>query len=180
MNFTFLKNLAAKFSNQKFASAKLNDSEMFIESEGEDFEVGSPVYIVENETPTLVESVMEFLLEDGRTIKTDETGLISEILPPAIEEEEEESEVEIEIEAEEVVVEETPTDVNAEKIAALELRISELETLLSALASMQEEFGAMKNKVERLYASPAEDKQKFSRQDENLTSAQRKLLNSIK
>ena len=176
MNFNFLKNLYAKFSNQMFASAKLKDSEIFIETEGEDFSVGSPLYLVENETPTLVESVMEFLLEDGRTIKTDESGLISEILPAVVEEEiEEEETIEVEIEAEETLV-----DVNAEKIASLELRISELETLLATLAGMQEEFGAMKNKVEKLYAAPADDKQQFSRQDENLTSAQRKLLNSLK
>ena len=179
MNLNFLKTLYAKFSKQMFASAKLKDAEMFIESEGEDFAVGSPLYIVENETPTLVDSSMEFMLEDGREIKTDESGLISEVIPAVIdetkEESEEENKIEVEIEAEEI-----PVDVNAEKIAALELRISELETLLSALANMQEEFGAMKSKVEKLYASPADDKQKFSRQDENLTSAQRKLLNSLK
>jgi hypothetical protein len=165
--------LFLKFSNHKFASAKLKEMEAFVEVEGEDFQIGSPVYLVENETPTLVEGEMTFVLEDGRTIMTDEDGLISNILPAPTEEVETE-EVEVEIEAEEV----TPNPLE-EKVAALEAKIAELESLLSMVSSLQNEFGEMKNKVEKLYSEPAPEKQKFSKKDENLTVAQRKIFNSL-
>lgn len=163
------KMLYQKFSAQSFAKSALKDSENYLESEGEDFAVGFPVYFVENNEPKLVETMTEFLLEDGRTIVTDESGLIAQILPAEME-----SEVKVEIEVE------TEPEVETEDESELTMLKSQMDELKTMLSEMKESYKSLNEKVEAMYKAPIESKQKFKKEDySNFTPGQRKLFNTI-
>lgn len=140
----------------KLETAKLQDGAVI---NFEELEPGYPVFAEDGVTP-LAEG--EYMLEDGTSIKVDENGLISEIMPPSAEVEtpaEPEAEVE---QAEEAPTEETPTEEAPVEEAQPSDEIKSLTEKVDALYIMVEsvvnEIEEMKTKMEKFSSQPASPK----------------------
>jgi hypothetical protein len=169
-----MKELKAKFSNEptpepaKFETATLPDGTV-IEWEGE-LMVGTPIFVVdgENRVPVFAGT---HNIEDGRTIITDENGLVEEI-------------IEVEV-REEMSADKVTEIVNAKMSEVLETFSKGFESITSAFESMSAEHKSLKEEFEafkKLPSNPEKENQKFNRQgeDSNLTAKQNLLLKNLK
>ena len=145
----------------KLEVAKLVDGVTAIEYER--LEPGFPVFVIAEDGSTKTPAPAgEHKLEDGTTIEVDEAGMIVEV---SIEEEEapEAAEDVIEVAGEEAKVEEK-VDVAMEDVAKIvEEKVEEkfkmlfevVDEVATEVASIKEEMGAMKTKMEKFSKAPA-------------------------
>lgn len=143
----------------KLEMVKLVDGVTTIEYER--LEPGFPVFVIaedgETKTPAPAGS---HKLEDGTEIEVDEAGMIMEVSAPEVEEAAEEAtEDVVEVSAEEVKTEEK-VDVamaDVEKIVEEKFRtlFEVVEEVATEVASIKEEMGAMKTKMEKFSKAPA-------------------------
>jgi hypothetical protein len=171
-----MKELKAKFSAPepaKFETATLPDGTV-IEWEGE-LMVGTPIFVVdgENRVPVFAGT---HNIEDGRTIITDENGIVTEIV---------EAEMKAEPQAEQMSADKVNEIVNAKMSEVLETFSKGFESITSAFESMSAEHKSLKEEFEafkKLPSNPDKENQKFNRQgeDSNLTAKQNLLLKNLK
>ncbi len=149
----------------KFETAKLQDGTVV---EVEKLEVGFPVVIVKEDGSKVAAPAGEHVLENGVKIELDANGVIMEIEAPvevaAEEKEEEVAAIPVAMEettvTEETTTTETPikdavVDKIEEKLAMLFEAIEEVAT---EVATVKEEMGAMKTKMEKFSKLPAGNK----------------------
>jgi hypothetical protein len=174
-----MKELKAKFSNEPtpepatFETATLPDGTV-IEWEG-DLMVGTPIFVVDgdNRVPVFAGT---HNIEDGRTIITDENGIVTEIV---------EVDMKAEPQAEQMSAEKVNEIVNAKMSEVLETFSKGFESITSAFESMSAEHKSLKEEFEafkKLPSNPEKENQKFNRQgeDSNLTARQNLLLKNLK
>lgn len=148
----------------KFETAKLMDGTVV---EVEKLEVGFPVVIVKEDGSKVAAPAGEHVLENGVKIELDANGVIMEIEAPvevAAEEEEEVAAIPVAMQ-EETVTEETITtetekkDEYAKKIEEkLAMLFAAIEEVANEVATVKEEMGAMKTKMEKFSKLPAGNK----------------------
>lgn len=180
------------FSKQNFEKVKTNSGEI----EYDKLEVGNEIYEIVEGEPVLIETEKEFELEDGTKIKTDESGLISEIMKPEVEDTDEEDKVEIEIESKkeemETIIEtqplldqleelptecEKPTMDYEKEINLLKEKLDEVLNKLSVIVpekeAMEAKFSKITEELEVIKNTPIfnkeeikVEKQNFNKQDD--------------
>jgi hypothetical protein len=173
------KQLMAKFSNEpapepaKFETATLPDGTV-IEWEGE-LMVGTPIFVVdgENRVPVFAGT---HNIEDGRTIITDENGIVTEIV---------EVDLSKDPQPEQMSADKVNEIVNAKMSEVLDTFSKGFESITSAFESMSAEHKSLKEEFEafkKLPSNPEKENQKFNRQgeDSNLTARQNLLLKNLK
>ena len=145
----------------KFETANLKDGTVV---EVEKLEVGFPVVIVNEDGSKTPAPQGEHVLEDGKCIEVDANGIISEISAPEAEVETEETVIPAAM-AEEVTTEETKvteTPIKDEVAAKIEEKLGMLfaaiEECATEIATVKEEMGAMKTKMEKFAKAPAATK----------------------
>lgn len=145
----------------KFEIAKLQDGTTV---EVEKLEVGFPVVIVNEDGSKVPAPAGYHVLENGVKIEVDANGVIMEIEAPvevaATEEEEKEIPVAMEEETEETVITETPiADAVVDKIEEkLKMLFEAITECAEEIATVKEEMGAMKTKMEKFAKAPAGNK----------------------
>jgi uncharacterized protein YuzE len=137
--------------------------------EVEKFEPGFPAYIVSEDGSKVLAPAGEHTLEDGTTIELDENGLIVEIEAAEAEDVAEETTVEVSG-AKTKKMEEMPEAAKVDVamveeaiIAKVEEKVAEkmkaifeaVEEVAKEVASVKEEMGAMKSKMEKFSKAPA-------------------------
>jgi hypothetical protein len=170
-----MKELKAKFSapeppieEAKFETATLTDGTV-IEWEGDLMEK-TIIYVVDGENKVTA-PLGTHVLEDGRTIRVDENGLVEEI-------------IEVEV-REEMSADKVNEIVNAKMSEVLDTFSKGFESITSAFESMSAEHKSLKEEFEafkKLPSNPEKENQKFNRQgeDSNLTAKQNLLLKNLK
>ena len=147
----------------KLEMVKLVDGVTTIEYER--LEPGFPVFVIAEDGETKTPAPAgEHKLEDGTEIEVDEAGIIVEVSAPEVEESAEEAtEDVIEVSGEEVKTEEK-VDVAMEDVAKIvEEKVEEkfkmlfevVDEVATEVASIKEEMGAMKTKMEKFSKAPA-------------------------
>jgi len=146
----------------KFETAKLQDGTVV---EVEKLEVGFPVVIVKEDGSKVPAPAGYHVLEDGVKIELDANGVIMEIEAPVevVAEEEEVAAIPVAME-EETVTETTTTetpikDAIVDKIEEkLAMLFEAIEEVATEVATVKEEMGAMKTKMEKFSKLPAGNK----------------------
>jgi hypothetical protein len=144
----------------RFETAKLKDGTVV---EVEKLEVGFPVVIVNEDGSKTPAPQGEHVLEDGKCIEVDANGIISEISAPEAEAEEVAAipaAMAEEVTTEETIVTETP--ITDEVVAKIEEKLGMLfqaiEEVATEVATVKEEMGSMKTKLEKFAKAPAATK----------------------
>ena len=150
-----------------FAEVKTEDG-VTLETEGEMAE-GSEVMIVLEEGKE-VSGEADYVLEDGRTIKVDAKGKISEIMEAAEEVEEVVEEV-VEAELAEDDKEEVTEEVKEDEVDPLEARVAELEKAIEALMS---QFSEVSTKVQEFSGLPADEELKIKKEEFSASKSTKK------
>ena len=147
----------------KFETAKLKDGTII---EVEKLEVGFPVSIVAEDGTKSPAPEGYHELEDGTKVKVDANGMISEIATSEAEVAEGEEVAAIPAamaeETEVEVTKETETPIKDEVVSKIEEKLGMLfaaiEECAAEIASVKEEMGAMKTKLEKFSKAPAANK----------------------
>lgn len=193
-----IKNLI--FSNNeevelKFKDSKANNGEIIVRVEADEFEVGLPLFVI-TEDGLINAPAGKHTLEDGRVLEVTEDGIIESIEAPEAEEEVEVEtpEVEVELEkegekeeemGEEKKEEEMKEDekvIDMEKVAELESRITELESIIKDVLETSKEVASFSSQIgEKLNSvideMPA-DKEIKKLKSESFSSEKREKINN--
>lgn len=125
--------------------------------EAEAFEVGYPLFVINEDGTKSLAPVGEHELEDGTKVIVDEQGNIAEITKS--EAAEEEAKVEIEVEAAEMPVEEPVKEAVKDEIKeALKKLAMIVEEVVKEVADVKTEMKSMKEKYEKFSATPGATK----------------------
>jgi hypothetical protein len=135
-------------------SAKLMDGTVV---EAEAFEVGYPLFVLNEDGTKGLAPMGEHKLEDGTIVIVDEQGNIAEIKPVA--EAEEAPEVEVTVEAAEVPVEEPVKEAVKDDIKEAMKKLAMIvEEVVKEVADVKTEMKSMKEKYEKFSATPGATK----------------------
>lgn len=139
------------------ASAKLMDGTVV---EAESFELGFPLFIVNEDGTKSPAPTGEHTLEDGTKVVVDEMGAIAEMEKP---EEAEASEVEVSIEAAEVPVEEpakeeVAVEVKDDMKESMKKLAMIVEEMAKDMGDMKSKMKMMEEKYEKFSATPGATK----------------------
>lgn len=159
---------------EKLAQAKLEDGTIVM-SEGEEFEIGSELFVVSEDGSKELAPDGEHTLEDGSVVMVME-GKISEIIEKEEDKEngeESESDVEVEVELEEDKKEEVEVELEEDKKE--EEMEEEKEDLKPMIEALKEELKDMKEKMAQKEEMSTE---KFSK-IEDLNEAMKEVLKFI-
>jgi len=146
----------------KLEAAKLIDGVTAIEYER--LEPGFPVFIVAEDGSTKSPAPAgDHTLEDGTKIEVDEAGIIVEVSAAEAEEAPVATEDVVEVSAEEVAVEEPVSVAMEDILPMIEEKVAEkmkmifeiVEEVATEVATIKEEMGAMKTKMEKFSKAPA-------------------------
>ena len=150
----------------KLEAAKLVDGVTMVEYER--LEPGFPLFVVAEDGTTMAPAPNgEHTLEDGTTVEVDEAGMIVEVSKEETEIEAEDAPIAeedvVEVSGEEV--EETKIDIGMQEaiIEKVEEKVAEkmkaifeaVEEVAKEIATVKEEMGAMKTKMEKFSKAPA-------------------------
>lgn len=180
-----IKNLI--FSNNeevelKFKDSKANNGEIVVRVEADEFEDGLPLFVI-TEDGLIKAPAGKHTLEDGRVLEVNEDGIIESIEAPK-------AEVEVELEKEgekkeEEMAEEKKEDekvIDMEKVAELESRITELESIIKDVLETSKEVASFSSQIgEKLNLvideMPA-DKEIKKLKSESFSSEKREKINN--
>lgn len=164
----FFKNLASKFEAAAFGSVVVADqegTELFYEGEG-DLEVGTALYILDENGEQMPAPEGEHTLEDARVITVDAAGVVTAIVDaeePAEEEEVDANKDEEEEKEEEMAAEENDTEdfsklikeETSKILEAFNKQVKANQDLTNKLAEVETKLAKLQEEVEVLGEQPA-------------------------
>lgn len=154
-----LEKIKAKLASLLLTFGTIKTDKAVLEYEGEELEVGAKVYVVDEEGNKVAAADGDYITEDNKKIVV-ANGEIAEIADVTEEPTEEEKPAEEEVEAaeeEETKEEEKPTEEETDKVAELEKKVAELESIIEGILEKIEKDNtnveARLSKVEKMSAS---------------------------
>jgi hypothetical protein len=148
-----LEKIKAKLASLLLTFGTIKTDKAVLEYEGEELEVGAKVYVVDEEGNKVAAADGDYTTEDNKKIVV-ANGEIAEIADVTEEPTEEEKPTE-EVEAAEE--EEKPTEEETDKVAELEKKVAELESIIEGILEKIEKDNtnveARLSKVEKMSAS---------------------------
>lgn len=153
-----LEKIKAKLASLLLTFGTIKTDKAVLEYEGEELEVGAKVYVVDEEGNKVAAADGDYITEDNKKIVV-ANGEIAEIADVTEEPTEEEKPTEEEVEAaeEEETKEEEKTEEETDKVAELEKKVAELESIIEGILEKIEKDNtnveARLSKVEKMSAS---------------------------
>ena len=152
-----LEKIKAKLASLLLTFGTIKTDKAVLEYEGEELEVGAKVYVVDEEGNKVAAADGDYITEDNKKIvvANGEIAEIADVAEEPTEEETKEEEVEA-AEEEETKEEEKPEEGN-DKVAELEKKVAELESIIEGILEKIEKDNtnveARLSKVEKMSAS---------------------------
>lgn len=153
-----LEKIKAKLASLLLTFGTIKTDKAVLEYEGEELEVGAKVYVLDEEGNKVAAADGDYLTEDNKKIvvKDGEIAEIADVTEEPAEEETKEEEVEA-AEEETKEEEEKPTEEETDKVAELEKKVAELESIIEGILEKIEKDNtnveARLSKVEKMSAS---------------------------
>jgi outer membrane biosynthesis protein TonB len=153
-----LEKIKAKLASLLLTFGTIKTDKAVLEYEGEELEVGAKVYVVDEEGNKVAAADGDYTTEDNKKIvvANGEIAEIADVTEEPTEEEKPTEEVEA-AEEEETKEEEKPTEEETDKVAELEKKVAELESIIEGILEKIEKDNtnveARLSKVEKMSAS---------------------------